>query len=206
MSQLQRRLSKRPTILSKTTGFLFARQRALNKTGVIFLLHIKTNSCALYSTCMYDKLVTSARDFSLQRAINFISKCGGIELCFKPRGPVKRRCHFLKKSLVYLLESLPTGNLLFIDWLLFPMTLPGNLSNYSGVFRLLEKRVILLEAGAEKFYKKVCCLSSRHSKREVWFFLVFCFLIPFSVFIAEGEIAFIDRFVSFNPVRNVAQV
>ena len=43
---------------------------------------------------MYDKLVTSARRFYLQRALNFISKCGGIELCFKLRGPVKRRCHF----------------------------------------------------------------------------------------------------------------
>ena len=205
MGRLQRRLSKRPAIRSKTTGFLFARQRALNKTGVIFLLHIKTNSCALYSTCMYDKLVTSARGFYLQRAINFISKrCGGIELCFRPRGPVKRRCHFLKKSLVYLLESLPTGNLLFIDRFLFPITLPGNLSNYSRVFRLLEKRVIFTWSRSSKFHKKVCCLSSRHSKREVWFFLVFCFLIPFSVFIAEGEIAFIGRFVSFNPVRKVA--
>ena len=205
MGRLQRRLSKRPTGRSKTTGFLLTRQRALNKAGVIFLLHIKTNSCALYSTCMYDKLVTSARGFYLQRAINFISKCGGIELCFKPRGPVKRRCHFFKKSLVHLLESLPAGNLLFIDRFLFPITLPGNLSNYSRVFRLLEKRVIFTWSRSSKFYKKVC-LSSRHSRREVWFFLVFCFLILFRVFIAEGKIAFIDRFVSFNPVRKVAQV
>ena len=33
---------------------------------------------------------------------------------------------------------------------------------------------------------------------------VFYFHIPFSVFIADGELTFIDRFVSFNPVRKVA--
>ena len=53
-----------------------------------------TNSCALYSTFMYDNLETSACGFYLQRAINFISKCGGIEPCFKLHGPVKRRCDF----------------------------------------------------------------------------------------------------------------
>ena len=86
----------RPRMRSQTTGFLFARQRTLNKTGVTFLLHIRTNSCALYSTCMYDKFATSACVFYLQRAINFISECGGIEPCFKSRGPVKRRYDFLK--------------------------------------------------------------------------------------------------------------
>ena len=87
-------LSKRPRIRSQKTGFLFARQRALNKTGVIFLLQIKTNSCALNSTCMHERsLSTSACGFYLQKVINFISKCGGIEPCFKPRGSVKRRCH-----------------------------------------------------------------------------------------------------------------
>ena len=93
-------LSKRPRIRSQKTSFLFARQRALNKTGVIFLLQIKTNSCALNSTCMNDKLATSACGFYLQKVLNFISKCGGIEPCFKPRGSVKRRCHlFLILSL-----------------------------------------------------------------------------------------------------------
>ena len=71
-----------------------------NKTGVIFSLQIKTNSCALNSTCMNDKLAKSACGFYLQKVLNFISKCGGIEPCFKPRGSVKRRCHlFLILSL-----------------------------------------------------------------------------------------------------------
>ena len=51
------------------------------------------NSC-LYSTCMCDKLASGACGFCLQRAINYISKCGGIEPCFKPCGPVKRKCDF----------------------------------------------------------------------------------------------------------------
>ena len=81
-----------PRIRSQTTGVLFACQRTLNKKGVIFLLHIKTNSCSLYSTCMCDKLATSACGFYLLRAISFISKCEGIEPCFNSRLPVKRRC------------------------------------------------------------------------------------------------------------------
>ena len=52
------------------------------------------NSCLLYSTCMCDKLASGACGFCLQRAINYISKCGGIEPCFKPCGPVKRKCDF----------------------------------------------------------------------------------------------------------------
>ena len=87
-------LSIRPRVRSQKTGFLFAWQRALNKTGVIFLvLQIKTNSCTLNSTCKCDKLGKSACGFYWQKVINFINKCGGIEPCFKPRGSVKRRCH-----------------------------------------------------------------------------------------------------------------
>ena len=52
------------------------------------------NSCLLYSTCMCDNLASGACGFCLQRAINYISKCGGIEPCFKPCGPVKRKCDF----------------------------------------------------------------------------------------------------------------
>ena len=52
------------------------------------------NSCLLYSTCMCDKLASGVCGFCLQRAINYISKCGGIEPCFKPCGPVKRKCDF----------------------------------------------------------------------------------------------------------------
>ena len=48
-------------------------------------------------------------------------------------------------------------------------------------------------------------LFSNFCEREI-FFSVFCFLIPFSAFTADGEFSFIDRFVSFNPVRKVAQV
>ena len=79
---------------SQTTSFLFALQRPLNKTVAVLLLYIKTNSCASYSTCMYDRLATSGCGFYLQRAINFISKCGNVEPCFKLRGSVKRRCDF----------------------------------------------------------------------------------------------------------------
>ena len=103
-----------PRIRSQTTGVLFACQRTLNKKGVIFLLHIKTNSCSLYSTCMCDKLATSACGVYLLRAISFISKCEGIEPCFNSRLPVRRRCDVFE-SVVYLLVSLATGNLLFID-------------------------------------------------------------------------------------------
>ena len=42
------------------------------------ILKIAVNSCLLYSTCMCDKLATSACGFYLQRAINFISKCGAL--------------------------------------------------------------------------------------------------------------------------------
>ena len=91
-----------PRIRSQTTGLLFACQRTLNRKGVIFLLHIKTNSCSLYSTCMCDKLVTSACGVYLLRAISFISKCEGIEPCFNSRLPVKRRCD------VFLICSLLT--------------------------------------------------------------------------------------------------
>ena len=52
------------------------------------------------------KLATSACVFYLKKAINFVSKCGGIEPCFKPRGSVKRKCD-LFLSLVNLLQSLP---------------------------------------------------------------------------------------------------
>ena len=54
------------------------------------ILKIAVNSCLLYSTCMCDKLATSACGFYLQREINFISKCGALNRGFKPRGPVKR--------------------------------------------------------------------------------------------------------------------
>ena len=37
-------------------------------------------------------------------------------------------------------------------------------------------------------------------------FSVFCFLIPFSAFIADGKFASMGRFGSFNHVRKVAQV
>ena len=54
------------------------------------ILKIAVNSCLLYSTCMCDKLATSACGFYLQREINFISKCGALNRGFKPHGPVKR--------------------------------------------------------------------------------------------------------------------
>ena len=42
------------------------------------ILKMAVNSCLLYSTCMCNKLATSACGFYLQRAINFISKCGAL--------------------------------------------------------------------------------------------------------------------------------
>ena len=59
------------------------------------ILKIAVNSCLLYSTCMCDKLATSACGFYLQRAINFISKCGTLSrvlnLAGQWRGSLPRR-------------------------------------------------------------------------------------------------------------------
>ena len=78
------------------------------------------------------------------------------EPCFKPRGPVKRRCNFFK-IFFYLLVSLPTGNLLFIDRLVSSDS-TGKLSNYSRIFRLLEKRVIFTWSRSRKILLISKCL------------------------------------------------
>ena len=90
---------------------------------------------------MYDKLATRAFGFYLQGAINFISKCGGIELCFKPRVRVKREevRSFLIFSL--LIRVIANRKSAFIDRLASSDS-ARKLSNYSHMFRLLEKRVM----------------------------------------------------------------
>ena len=111
------------------------------------ILKMAVNSCLLDSTCMCDKLATSACGFYLQRAINFISKCGALSQVLNLAGQWK-------------------GGAIFL------------------IFSLL-----------------TCVIANWKS---AFFSLLFPY--PLRIFISDRKFDFIDRFVSLNPVRKVAQV